>query len=325
MNNILITGGAGYIGSHICKVFYNAGFTPIAFDNLSTGNKWSVKWGELEVGDLNNKDRLKEVFEKYKFLGVVHLAALSNVEQSCNNPILYYKNNLLGSYNLLENMTKFKVDKLVFSSTAAVYGNPIYSPIDEIHPTNPINPYGETKLAVEKLISHVSKASNINFISLRYFNVAGCDFSYDIGEVHDPETHVIPLALNAAYKNSVFNIYGNDYNTNDGTCIRDYIHVMDLSEAHLLGFKKLLKEHSNDLINVGGSKGTSVLEVIDKIKKITKIDFKTQLKDRRVGDPDELIAKIDKSKQILDWTPKNSNIEKIISDAWEWYKRYNKN
>ncbi len=324
MKNILVTGGAGYIGSHICKVFYNSGFTPIAFDNLSTGNKWSVKWGELEVGDLNNNDRLTEVFEKYKFLGVVHLAALSNVEQSCNNPILYYKNNLLGSYNLLENMTKFKVDKLIFSSTAAVYGNPVYSPIDERHPTNPINPYGETKLAVEKLISHVSKTNNINFISLRYFNVAGCDFSYEIGEAHDPETHIIPLALNAAHNNSVFNIYGSDYSTNDGTCIRDYIHVMDLSEAHLLGFKSLLKKQSNYLINVGGSKGASVLEIIQKIKKITKTDFKTQLKERRVGDPDELIAKIEKSKQILNWTPKNSSIEKIIIDAWGWYKRYNK-
>ena len=271
MKNILVTGGAGYIGSHICKVFYNAGFTPITFDNLSTGNQWAVKWGRLEVGDLNNNARLTEVFEKYKFLGVVHLAALSNVEQSCKNPILYYKNNLLGSYNLLENMTKFKVDKLVFSSTAAVYGNPIYSPIDERHPTNPINPYGETKLAVEKLISNISKANNINFISLRYFNVAGCDFSYEIGEAHDPETHIIPLALNAAHNNSVFNIYGSDYNTNDGTCIRDYIHVMDLSEAHLLGFKNLLKKQSNDLINVGGSKGISVLEIIKKIKKLLKL------------------------------------------------------
>lgn len=221
-------------------------------------------------------------------------------------------------------MTKFKVDKIVFSSTAAVYGNPVYSPIDERHPTNPINPYGETKLAVEKLILNISQANNINFISLRYFNVAGCDFSYEIGEAHDSATHIIPLALNAAHTNSVFNIYGNDYNTNDGTCIRDYIHVMDLSEAHLLGFQNLLKRQSNNLINVGGSKGISVLEVIKNIKKITKIDFKTQLKPRRVGDPDELIAKIEKSKKILSWTPSNSSIEKIIIDAWKWYKRHHK-
>ena len=163
-------------------------------------------------------------------------------------------------------MTKFKVDKLVFSSTAAVYGDPVCSPIDERHPINPINPYGETKLAVEKLILNISKANNINFISLRFFNVAGCDFSYEIGEAYDPETHIIPLALNAVHTNSVFNIYGNDYNTNDGTCIRDYIHVMDLSEAHLLGFKNLLKSQSNNLINVGGLKGISVLEVIKNIK-----------------------------------------------------------
>ena len=323
MNYVLITGGAGYIGSHICKIFFDAGFVPVTFDNLSKGNKWSVKWGPLELGDLSDEVRLKCLFEKYSFIGVIHLAALSNVEQSCANPNLYYKNNVLGSFNLLQKMIEFKVKNIVFSSTAAVYGSPFYLPIDEKHSTQPINPYGDTKLTTEKLIYNYSKAYELNFISLRYFNVSGSDFLNKIGEAHNPETHVIPLALASIKENNVFKIYGDDYNTKDGTCIRDFIHVKDLGDAHLLSFKKLLSSGVNKFINVGCGKGFSIYEIIESVKEVTNMQLLTSVVKRRVGDPDVLISNIDKAKKLLGWKPKYSDINLIISDSWNWYKSYN--
>ena len=322
MNYVLITGGAGYIGSHICKFFFDEGFVPVTFDNLSKGNKWSVKWGPLELGDLSDEGRLKRLFEKYSFIGVIHLAALSSVEQSCAEPNLYYKNNVIGSFNLLQKMIEFKVKNIVFSSTAAVYGNPIFLPIDEKHPTQPINPYGDTKLAVEKLIYNYSKAYEINFISLRYFNVSGSDFLNEIGEVHSPETHVIPLALESIKKNGIFNIYGDDYNTKDGTCIRDFIHVKDLGKAHFLSFKKLLSSKVCEFINVGCGKGFSIYEIIDSAEQVTNMKLSTSIIKRRDGDPDILISNIDKAKKLLSWEPQYSDINLIIYDSWKWYKNY---
>tara|TARA_A100001011_G_C14161761_1_gene778581 strand:- start:51 stop:1037 length:987 start_codon:yes stop_codon:yes gene_type:complete len=321
MSYILITGGAGYIGSHICKKFFDEGFIPVTFDNLSKGNKWSVKWGPLELGDLSDEGRLKSLFEKYSFIGVIHLAALSNVEQSCAEPNHYYKNNVVGSFNLIQKMIEFKVKNIVFSSTAAVYGNPIYLPIDEKHPTHPINPYGDTKLAIEKLMYNYSKAYEFNFISLRYFNVSGSDFKNKIGEDHNPETHIIPLALESIKKNNTFNIYGDDYNTKDGTCIRDFIHVKDLGNAHFLSFKKLLCSKMNEFINVGCGKGFSVYEILNSAKKITKMHLSISIVKRRDGDPDTLISNIDKAKKLLAWEPQHSDIDLIIYDSWKWYQK----
>ena len=322
MRNVLVTGGAGFIGSYLCKLFYENGFIPVTFDNLLLGNRWAVKWGPLEIGDLCNKKDLHNLFNKYSFDGVVHLAGFSNVSESVKNPYLYYNNNVIGSFNLLEKMIEFNVKRIVFSSTAAVYGNPIASLIDEKHPTHPINPYGDSKLSVERLIYNYSQSYGINFISLRYFNVSGSDFLSQIGEAHSPETHIIPLALEAAYQNSIFKINGNDYNTNDGTCIRDFIHLRDLGDAHLRSFQKLNTSKIGEFINVGGGKGLSVNEVIECVKKVTNVNFKTIVFKRRDGDPASLVSNINKSKKILSWSPQNSSIEKIISDSWEWYKYY---
>ena len=322
MKYVLVTGGAGYIGSYICKVFYDEGFIPVTFDNLFLGNKWSVKWGPLEIGDLCNKSDLQKLFEKYNFAGVIHLAALSNVLESVKNPSIYYKNNVIGSYNLIEKMIEFNVKNIVFSSTAAVYGNPINSPIYENHPTHPINPYGDSKFTIERLIYNYSKYYDLNFVTLRYFNVSGSDFLNQIGEAHLPETHLIPLALEAAHQSSIFKIYGDNYQTSDGTCIRDFIHLKDLGYAHLLSFRKLNSSKVNQIINVGGGKGYSVYEIIKYVKKVTNLDFKMDVIKRRKGDPDILVSDITKSKNILSWEPKYSNVEQIVSDSWEWYKYY---
>ena len=320
MKHILVTGGAGYIGSHICERFYREGFIPVTFDNLFKGNKWSVKWGPLEIGDLRDKIRLKELFLKYSFIGVIHLAALSNVEDSNKEPESYYENNFLGTLNLLQIMLENKVNKLVFSSTAAVYGKPQYTPIDENHPTDPINCYGDTKIAVEKLIHNISHSSDLNFISLRYFNVSGSNYKSNIGEAHYPETHIIPLALQAALKNDYFKINGNNYQTPDGTCIRDYIHINDLCDAHLLSFKKLYSLNIKEFINIGAGRGFSVLDIIKSVKKITGFQVLTKIVKRRLGDPDILVSKIEKSNKFLSWKPKVSNIDTIILDSWEWHK-----
>ena len=320
MKHILVTGGAGYIGSHICERFYREGFIPVTFDNLIKGNKWSVKWGPLEIGDLCNKRRLRELFSKYTFLGVIHLAALSNVEESNKEPGSYYENNFLGTLNLLQIMLDKKVNKLVFSSTAAVYGKPQYTPIDENHPTDPINCYGDTKIAIEKLIHNISHSSELNFISLRYFNVSGSNYKSNIGEAHYPETHIIPLALQAAHKNNYFKINGNNYQTPDGTCVRDYIHINDLCDAHFFSFKKLYSLKIKEFINIGAGQGISVLDIIKCVKKITGNQILTKVVKKRLGDPDILISKIEKSNKFLSWRPKVSDIDTIILDSWKWYK-----
>ncbi len=323
MKNVLVTGGAGYIGSHVCKCLFNNGFLPIVLDNLILGHKWSVKWGPLEVGSTIDMNCLDQVFSKYNFDGVIHLAALSNVAESYIKTEEYYENNLVGTLNLLKTMVKFNVKKIVFSSTCSVYGIPKIIPIPETHNTNPINPYGESKYASEKMIDYFSLAYDIDFISLRYFNVSGSDKDYEIGEAHSPETHIIPLALEVASGRSThFEINGGDYETSDGTCIRDYIHVIDLSYAHLLALKKVFNYKASEFINLGGAKGSSVKEIISLVKKITGKKLNHKFSKRRKGDPPILIAKILKAKNYLGWQPKNSNISEIINDSWLWYKKY---
>ena len=309
MKYVLVTGGAGYIGSYICKLFYDKGYIPVTFDNLSLGNKWSVKWGPLEVGELCSENDLQKLFEKYNFIGVIHLAALSNVSESVNDPSIYYKNNVIGSYNLIEKMINFNVKNIVFSSTAAVYGNPIHSPICENHPTQPINPYGDSKLTIEKLIFNYSKCHDLNFVILRYFNVSGSDFSNNLGEAHLPETHLIPLALEAAHQNSIFKIYGDNYQTTDGTCIRDFIHVMDLAEAHVAALDYLFMNEPKILtLNIGTGKGTSVLEIISTFKQIgTEIPY--LIVDKRSGDKPFVVADNKLALKLLNWSPKRNLID----------------
>ena len=281
---ILVTGGAGFIGSHVCKALNQAGYLPISYDNLSRGNEWAVKWGPLLKGDLLNLDHLKKVIEEYKPKAVLHLAALAYVGESVKKPQLYFKNNVVGTLNLLEAMMENSVNILVFSSSCAVYGNPIEIPIDENHPTNPINPYGQSKLMIENILQNYDKAYGLRTFSLRYFNVAGADPEGQIGEWHNPETHLIPEILYAALgRKGKVDIFGDDYETEDGTCIRDYIHVTDLANAHVLALEKLLKGNKTDFVNLGTGRGYSVKQVIDICKRISKKNIDINILDRREG------------------------------------------
>jgi UDP-glucose-4-epimerase GalE len=320
MKNILVTGGAGYIGSHTCKALAQAGYKPIVFDNLSTGHEHAVKWGPLEVGDIRDKEKLSAVFEQYKPEAVIHFASKIVVSESVKNPGEYYDNNVNGTLSLLNVMRAHAVNAIVFSSTAAVYGYPETTLITESHSLNPINPYGKTKLACEWLLQDYQTAYNINYVALRYFNAAGADTEGELGEEHEPETHLIPLILNAAKNKTSTSIFGNDYATPDGTCIRDYIHVSDLANAHIKALEYIFKNAQSGIFNLGTGKGYSVREILDTTKEVTSIDIDEVISERRAGDPDSLVAKSDSAQQTLAWQPKYSDIENIIKTAWQWQK-----
>ena len=323
---ILIVGGAGYIGSHINKELTKQGFKTVVFDNLSSGKKELVKWGEFFEGDLGNIENIKEVFKKYPIEAVLHFAAFKAVGESVVDPQKYYLNNVANTLNLFKVMRESNVNKFIFSSSAATFGNPQYIPIDEKHPTNPINPYGETKLIVEHIMRDYSTAYNFRYVALRYFNACGADLESEIGEWQGSSSNLIPLTLDAAIgAREEIGIFGTDYPTPDGTCIRDYIHVTDLAEAHVLALKYLLNGGASDVFNLGNGKGFSVKEVIDMAKKVTGIDFKVTEKDRRAGDPPELIADSKKAKEILKWEPKYFDLETIMTSAWNWHKQFKKN
>jgi len=317
---ILVTGGAGYIGSHACKALANAGYTPVAYDNLVYGHKKHVKWGPLEIGDINDSSRLEEVFKKYEPKAVMHFAAYAYVGESVTDPEKYYLNNVSGTLTLLKTMRLFKVDKFIFSSTCATYGNPSVLPIPESHPQNPINPYGKTKLIIEEILNDYHKAFGLRSISLRYFNAAGADPDCEIGELHRPETHLIPLTLNATFDNSI-TIFGNDYQTKDGTCIRDYIHVTDLANAHVQALKSLQAGSSTTSYNLGNAHGFSILEIISTVEKVTgrKVSFK--IGPRRAGDPPILIGDASSAMLSLNWKPNYSDINTIIATAWNWHRK----
>ena len=318
---ILITGGAGYIGSHANKLLNQKGYKTIIFDNLIYGHKEAVKWGEFVLGDLNDANLLRLVFEKYNIEAVMHFAAFAYIGESVENPEKYYVNNVSNTLNLLNVMKNFGCKYFIFSSTCATYGNPEYTPLDENHPQSPINPYGQSKLMIEKILSDYSNAYNFKYVSLRYFNAAGADVDCEIGESHDPETHLIPLILDAAIgKREDIKVFGTDYDTPDGSAIRDYIHVTDLAEAHILALEYLKNGNSSDVFNLGNGDGYSVLEVIEKAKQITKTDFKVTLVEKRVGDPAKLIGDATKAKKVLGWNPKFFGLEKILQTAWEWHK-----
>lgn len=322
--NILVTGGAGYIGSHTCKTLAQAGYCPIAYDNLTYGHTWAVKWGPFEEGDIADRKRLDEVLKKYDPIAILHFAAFAYVGESVRNPAKYYKNNVVGTLSLLEAMRESQIGKIIFSSTCATYGIPCEVPITEDHPQNPINPYGSSKLMVEKILKDYDTAYGIKHINLRYFNAAGADPENEIGEVHDPETHLIPLAIDAANRiSNDVNIFGTDYPTKDGTCIRDYIHVTDLADAHVKALDYLMTTNRSDSFNLGCGSGISVKDVIKAIRQVSNSDFMIIEAKRRDGDPPILISSSGKASELLKWRPKYSSIEIIVETAFKWQVQWN--
>ena len=320
--NILVTGGAGYIGSFMVRRLLDDGHKVTVVDNLERGYRDAIdKRARFIQEDLKNLSFLQEIFSKESFDAVIHFAGYISVEESTKFPQKYSQNNIGGSGNLLRAMTNGKVNKIIFSSTAAVYGNMIRVPISEDHPRIPTNPYGKSKLEIEEMLKLWQKQHGINFVSLRYFNAAGGAIDGSLGENHKPETHIIPNAINSALENREFTLYGNDYATSDGTCIRDYIHVIDLVEAHVAALEKLRKENGGFFYNVGAGKGYSNKEVIDMVKKVSGVDIKLKIADRRNGDAGILVADSTKIKKELGFSPKYSDLEKIVKTAWQWHKR----
>lgn len=316
---ILVTGGAGYIGSHTCKALAKAGYNPVVYDNLSNGNKEAVKWGAFEKGDILDPKRLKEVLKKYKPEAIIHFAAYIAAGESVHKPGKYYHNNTFGGLNLIEVAIECGIKKIVFSSTAAVYGIPDKCPIDEKSSTNPINPYGYSKLVVENMLKDFALSDNLQFVALRYFNAAGADIDTEIGCDHKDPNNLVPILMNVqAGKKDHIDVYGNDYDTKDGTCIRDYIHVSDLADAHVKALEFLFNKGKSAILNLGTGNGYSVMEVIDSVARVTgkKVPFKNA--PRRAGDPDKLIANPKKALEVLGWKAKYTNIDDITGSAWKW-------
>jgi len=319
MANILVAGGAGYIGSHVCKRLSRKGFNVIVYDNLVHGYREFVKWGEFILGSTSDSGLLDLVFSKYKIDVVMHFCAFIEVGESVIDPEKYYVNNLKYTINLLEAMRRNGINKIIFSSTAAVYGMPEKIPIEEEDRKVPINPYGNTKWMIENILADYSNAYDFRSIRFRYFNAAGADPDKEVGEAHVPETHLIPLILDAAAgKRDSIKIFGTDYETKDGTCIRDYIHVNDLADAHIKGVEYLLDGGKTDYFNLGVGNGFSVREVIDTVKKVTGKDFKVVETERRPGDPAYLIAKSEKAKKVLGWKPEY-DLKDMVKTAWDWH------
>ncbi|MBF0460825.1 MAG: UDP-glucose 4-epimerase GalE [Magnetococcales bacterium] len=316
---ILVAGGAGYIGSHTCKTLAQAGHEPVVYDNLSLGHAESVKWGPLVVGDLADQALLEATLREFQIEAVVHFAAKSCVGESMQEPMPYFINNSVGTTRLLDAMLRCGVSRIVFSSTCAVYGVPDFVPIEETCPTRPINPYGETKLAIEKMLHWLGVLHGLRWISLRYFNAAGADPAGELGEEHDPETHLIPLVLRAAAPGTArLQVFGTDYPTPDGTAIRDYIHVTDLADAHVMALAALSADPVNDCFNLGTGQGTSVMEVLATVAAVTGWPVRHETVARRPGDIPILVAKTDKTAQHFGWRPRRSSIQTIVQDTWNW-------
>jgi UDP-glucose-4-epimerase GalE len=316
---VLVTGGAGYIGSHACAALAARGHEVVVFDNLKHGRRDFVQWGELIVGELGKESSIAAALRDVRPDAVMHFAGLISVAESVENPAAYYRNNVVGSVNLLDAMRRCGVNTLVFSSTAAVYGTPVSTPIPEDHPLAPINPYGASKLMAEQVLKDYGAAFGLRHVCLRYFNAAGADPEGRIGEAHVPETHVIPLALEAAYGDpTAFKIFGNDYPTPDGTAIRDYIHVVDLAEAHVRALEHLAAGGASAALNLGTGTGASVRELVQAVERATGRALKPQNRPRRAGDPPSLVADPGRAKELLGWTPRRSNLDTIVADAWAW-------
>jgi UDP-glucose-4-epimerase GalE len=320
--NVLVTGGAGYIGSHTCKILSQQGYNPIAFDNLSTGHGWAAKWGPLERGDILDRSALDRVAEQYRPIACLHFAAFSNVGESVTNPAKYYRNNVVGSLTLLETLRDFGVDKFVLSSTSATYGIPDQIPIDETATQSPINPYGATKLMVEHMLADFHAAHALRSVALRYFNAAGADPDCEIGEDHDPETHLVPLVLDAASGDrDAITIFGTDYETPDGTCVRDYIHVTDLAKAHVLALKSLEAGLTQRAFNLGNGHGYSVREVIASVERVTGRSVPVKFGERRPGDAARLVSNSTRAASELQWRPQVEKLDDIVATAWRWHER----
>jgi UDP-arabinose 4-epimerase len=318
--NILVTGGAGFIGSHVCKVLARRKLVPVVYDNLSRGHRSAVKWGPLEVGEIADTQRVREVLDKYQPAAVMHFAAYINVGESVQKPVLYYYNNVAATASLLQTLVDYKPIPFVFSSTAAVYGMPEKVPIPEDHPLRPINPYGWSKLFVEMMLADAGLAHKLPWIALRYFNAAGSDPDGEIGEQHDPETHLIPLVIKAALGKTAIQVFGTDYATTDGTCIRDYIHVMDIADAHVRALDHLLAGGESCALNLANAQGFSVKEVISAAERVCGQQIKVQTTARRPGDPAVLIGAADRAHSLLGWKPARSDLGLQIADAWNWFK-----
>jgi len=328
---ILVTGGAGYIGSHMCRMLLQAGHSVVAFDNLARGHADAVPSAELFVGDLRSENDLARCLSAREFDAVMHFAALAYVGESVLDPGAYYDNNVIGSINLLNAMRRRGLDRIVFSSTCATYGEPQHVPMTEAHPQQPVNPYGKTKLFVEHALRDNAEAYGLTSVSLRYFNASGCDPSGELGERHDPETHLIPLALIEALRvrsggdpaDTGLRVFGGDFETPDGTCIRDYIHVNDLCSAHLLALNRLMegKVAGAEAYNLGNGHGFSVLEVIDACRRVTGQDIQYRVVGRRAGDPSALVGSADRAHGVLGWRPAIASLDDIVGSAWNWFSK----
>jgi UDP-glucose 4-epimerase len=319
---VLVTGGAGYIGSHMVKSLLEHGHDVVTLDNLSTGYADAITGGEFVRGDLADGALLNNIFNINKLEAVMHFASNIEVGESVANPGKYYRNNVANTLNLLDAMVEAGVKQFIFSSSAAVYGNPQRSPIDENHPTAPVNPYGWTKLMVERILESYENAHGLKSVCLRYFNAAGADPSGKLGERHEPESHLIPIVLQAASgRRNAVTVYGRDYDTPDGTCLRDYIHVADLCDAHLAGLDYLGAKQRSLRVNLGNGNGYSVQQVIDAARRVTKREFTVNYGARRPGDPPRLVADSALAKKLLDWKPRHAALETILEHAWRWELR----
>lgn len=320
--HVLVCGGAGYIGSHMVKMLAARGDRVTIFDNLSTGHREAAQWGRLTVGDLLAPGDIDKTLQADTYDAVMHFSAKSLVGESVSHPDLYYRNNVMGTINLLNALVRHRIDKFIFSSSAAVFGSPEYTPIDEQHPTRPISPYGKTKLMVENLLVDYDHAYGLRSVSLRYFNAAGADPDAQIGESHDPETHLIPNILLSVINRGeqTLKVFGKDYSTADGTCVRDYIHVNDLCDAHLRALDHLVRGGETEIFNLGNGCGFSVLEVIESASVVTGGKIAYSVVERRAGDPPVLVASADKARRLLKWEPRYTGLGEIIETAWRWHR-----
>jgi UDP-glucose-4-epimerase GalE len=319
MTRVLVTGGAGYIGSHTAKFLHGAGFEPIVLDDLSAGHEWAVKWGPLVEGNLSDGALLQHVLYAHKITAVIHFAASAYVSESMQDPKKYFRNNVTNTLTLLDQMLEAGVKHIVFSSSCATYGIPQSVPIREEEPQNPVNPYGESKLFAERVLRWYGEAYGLSWMALRYFNAAGADPDSELGEDHSPETHLIPLAMDAALgQRPSLEIYGSDYATPDGTAVRDYVHVTDLADAHVQALRYLLSAGKSTAVNLGTGRGYSVQEVVAAVEHATRSRIPVRTAHRRPGDPPQLVADPRKAAALLGWEPRYSDIETIVETAWCW-------
>ncbi|MGE5548512.1 MAG: UDP-glucose 4-epimerase GalE [Solirubrobacterales bacterium] len=320
--NVLVTGGAGYIGSHACKALAAAGYTPVAYDSLVYGHRWAVQWGPLVVGDLADTALVRKTIRDHDIEACIHFAAFTYVGESVTDPRKYFRNNVTNTLGLLDSLVESGVGRVVFSSTCATYGDPQYMPLDEKHPQHPVNPYGESKLMVERFLHWYGRAYGLRWAALRYFNAAGADPEARIGEDHVPETHLIPLVIQAAMgERPQVSIFGTDYPTPDGTAIRDYIHVDDLADAHVLALRHLERGGDSLPFNLGTGTGNSVRQVIEAVERVSGRPVPVRVGPRREGDPAVLVANAARASEVLGWRPQQADIDTIVATAWAWHQR----